>query len=274
MAAIGSGARVIYVSHGLSWTHLSDKKTRLKFRTIELLGSYFCDAIVTINEEDLSEVKRLGCRRVFKINGVGCKTERYSDILIDRKAYRESIGVEDDKIMVLAVGELSDRKNHMIVAKALASLSDKQRFSFVIAGRDLTSTGIGSKIMDFCNANGVDLHILGFRTDIPQLMHCSDVGVMPSIREGLGMAGIQQLCAGVPIVGTDVQGIREYVRDGISGFTVDSPYNIRGFADAIHRLSDSNLRASMADDCRRIAEEFNLEQSVAQRRKIFSEIFG
>ena len=88
------------------------------------------------------------------------------------------------------------------------------------------------------------------------------------------MAGIQQLCAGVPMVGTAVQGIKEYVIDDLTGFTVDEPGDIHGFAAAINRLSDASLRKSMAGNCIRVAEKFSLEQSIASRRKIFAEVFN
>lgn len=275
MAALGSGAKVIYVSHGLSWTHLSDQKTKWKFKSVESLASRFCDAIVTINDEDYDEARKLHCRNVFKINGVGCDVERYLDRGVDRHKLRESIGITDDtKILVLAIGELSSRKNQFVVARAIAAMPEKARYAYVIAGRDIAGTGIGSRMKEFCEANGVELHVLGFRDDIPQLVHCADIGVIPSVREGLGMAGIQQLAAGVPMVGTSVQGIKEYIVDGQTGFTVASPWDVAGFTEALRRLSDPTLRASMAQDCIQMAKRFGLEQSITRRREIYTQVLS
>lgn len=52
---------------------------------------------------------------------------------------------------------------------------------------------------------GVDVRLLGYRDDLEKVFACCDIGVMPSLREGLGMAGIQMLCAGLPIVGSAVK---------------------------------------------------------------------
>ena len=274
MAAIGTGAKVIYVSHGLSWTHLSDWKTKIKFKPIEFFASCFCDAIITINNEDFEAVKSFNCPNVYKINGVGCDIAGYRDVHVDRIAMRHDLGVPDDKILVLAIGELSERKNHIVIARALASLPDTHRYVYAIAGREIASSGVGKEIQSFCENNGVQLKLLGFRSDIDKLVHCADIGVIPSVREGLGMAGIQQLCAGVPMVGTAVQGIKEYIIDDLTGFTVDEPGDIHGFAAAINRLSDASFRKSMSGNCIRVAEKFSLEQSLASRRKIFAEVFN
>lgn len=267
------GCKVIYMSHGLAWTHLSDFKTKIKFRGIEDLASCFCDAIVTINNADFKEAQKLHAPKVYKIDGVGCRIERYRDITVNRKAKRKEIGIDDDKIMVLAIGEISARKNHRVIAEAIAKLPDKERYVYVICGREHGGSSISDLLRAFAEDNGVALKLLGFRNDVAELCHVADIGVIPSVREGLGMAGIQQLCAGVPMVGTAVQGIRDYIIDGITGFTVSHPDDAEGFAEKIERLSDVSLRERMRADCIHMAQKFSLQNSIAQRKAIYAEIF-
>ncbi len=276
MAAAGTGAKVIYVSHGLSWTDLSPAKTKLKFKSVEAVGSLFCDAIVTINTADFEEARKLLCRKVFTISGVGCDIERYSRSAIDRREMRRSLGISPDKILVLAIGEISERKNHLVIVRALASLPAEQRdrFVFVVAGRHIAGQEVKATIEREARDGGVDIRFLGFRSDIPDLVNCADIGVMPSVREGLGMAGIQMLAASVPLVGTSVQGIKEYIINESTGYTVASPFDAAGFAEALVRLSDVAVRRSMADACHAKAREFTKEKSIAQRRAIFTEIFS
>lgn len=64
---------------------------------------------------------------------------------------------------------------------------------------------------DFLKKYAVEKNVrvifLGFRKDIPEINRCADIAVLPSLREGLGLAGIEALASGVPVVGSDVQGI-------------------------------------------------------------------
>lgn len=274
LASLGTGTKVIYVSHGLSWTNLSSAKIKLKFKTVEAIGSLLCDAIVTINTADYNEARKLWAPKVYKINGVGCDISRYSSSDVDRNVIRRSLGVPDDKTLILAVGELSERKNQSVIIRAMATLPDRDKYVFAIAGRHISGSELTESIEREAREGGVDVRLLGFRNDIPALVNSADIGVMPSVREGLGMAGIQMLAAGVPLVGTAVQGIREYVIDGETGYTVQSPYDVKGFADAIVKLSDIRVRKVMEPHCRAKADEFNKEKSLGQRRAIFSEIFN
>ena len=114
---------------------------------------------------------------------------------------------------MLSVGELSYRKNHQIIIEALSKALLGKKYVYVICGNGVDG-GTGEVLRQKAEKSKVRLILLGFRHDIPQIIHCSDVGAIPSVREGLGLARIQSLAAGVPLVGTDVQGIKDYIVDG------------------------------------------------------------
>lgn len=117
----------------------------------------------------------------------------------------------------------------------------------------------------------MNVKFLGFRDDIPNIVHCADIGAIPSIREGLGLSGIETLSAGVPMIGSDVQGIREYIINGKTGFLCE-PFDSKAFAEAIDKLSDKEYRASLRTNCLEIVKKFDKKISVAQREKIYKEI--
>ena len=75
---------------------------------------------------------------------------------------------------------------------------------------------------------------MGFRKDIPELCHAADISAFPSRIEGLGLAGIEAMAAGVPLVSSNVHGILDYVIDGKTGYTCD-PDDLDGFAMAIDK---------------------------------------
>lgn len=265
-----SGTKVIYTTHGLAYTHLSSKKEYLKFHSIESFASRFCDCIITINLEDYNNACKLHCKNVYHINGVGVDISKYRDIKIDKAKYREKLGIPDEKILILSVGELSERKNHIIIVKALSLLSNKSKYIYAICGGKIPGDGTSEAILKLANEKGVAVKLLGYRSDIPEIIHCAEIGAIPSIREGLGLAGIETLCAGIPLVGSDVQGIREYLIDGKTGFLCN-PYDVKSFAIAIDRLSNKEYRESLRDNCLNIVKQFDKKISVSQREKIYKE---
>lgn len=266
------GTCVVYTTHGFAFTNISSKKTWITYYTLEKVASKFCDAIITINNEDFENAKKMWCRKVFLINGVGVDTEKYSLPNFDRNAYRKKIGIPDNKIMILSVGELSTRKNHQIIIKAIGSLPNKERYIYVICGNGIDG-GTEKKLKELADKEGVDLLLLGFRFDIPEITNCSDIGAIPSTREGLGLAGIQSLAAGVPVIGSCVQGIKDYVVDNITGY-LSNPFDVQGFKDSIEKLEklSEKRKVQMHNACINMAEKYDIKVSSSQMRGIYEEL--
>lgn len=266
------GCKVIYTTHGLAFPKGSSLKSRILYGGIEWLCSGVSDAIITINQEDFCTMKKMLCKNVFYINGVGVDTSRYHNVNIDRSQYRNSIGVKDNDIMVLSVGELSSRKNQQIIIKAIAQINDP-RYVFVICGKVMTGNVAYESMVELAKKLEVKVIFLGFRQDIPEITHCADICVLPSKREGLGLAGIEALASGIPVIGSNVQGIKDYIIDGKTGYLC-SPVSCHEFAEKIKLLSDFELRISMREHCVTKAEEFNINTSWKQMEKIYSEVLN
>lgn len=264
------GTKVIYTTHGFAFTSHSSKKSRFLYRMVESIGSFFSDAIITINREDYRNAKKMHCKRVFYIPGVGVHTAQYQDVDVDRWEYRHKLGIKDDEIMILSVGELSERKNHRIIIEALSTIQEKEKYVYVICGHGVDG-GTGETLKKLAKEKNVSLFLLGFRTDIPQITKCSDIGALPSLREGLGLAGIQSLAAGIPVVGTDVQGIRDYIINEETGYLCQ-PNHVKEFAEAISRLSDLNKRDRMKEACMKMAKRFDMTVSEKQRKAIYQKV--
>lgn len=265
------GTRVLYTTHGFAFTDNSSFAQKVVYKTLEDIGSFLCDGIITINRKDFCSAQQLHCPKVHYIHGVGIDTKKFRNALDSRHEYRASIGVADEDILVMSVGELSARKNHRIIVEAISLLPDKERFVYAICGNGING-GTGELLRQLAEEKQVRLKLLGFRSDIPQLMACSDIGAIPSVREGLGLAGVESLAAGVPVVGAAVQGILDYVEDGKNGFLCD-PFDAGSFARGIRCLAELNAeeRAVMADNCIRIAQSFDKVISVQERASIYQQ---
>lgn len=266
------GTKVIYTSHGFYFHKASGKKAWIIYYTIEKMMSALCDAIITINTEDYEAAKKMLCKRVYHINGVGCDTACYRDAEADREAYREMLGVEPDQIMLLDIGELSVRKNHGIIIDAIAKLN-MDKLVLVICGKAITGSGTYEILKKKAEEKKVKVIFAGHRHDIPQICKCADIGVLPSLREGLGLAGIEMMSAGLPLVTSNVHGIKDYMTDGKTGYMCD-PYDADAFAKAIYKLCDPKQRDLFRENCIESAKRFDLAVSTGQMRQIYTELLA
>ncbi|BFU94003.1 MAG: putative GDP-mannose-dependent alpha-(1-6)-phosphatidylinositol monomannoside mannosyltransferase [Nitrospira sp.] len=82
----------------------------------------------------------------------------------------------------------------------------------------------------------------GARRDIPQLLPLFDIFVLPSLYEGFGIALLEAMAAGRPVIATSVGGIPEFVTHGETGLLVE-PGNVTALAEAIHAFLESPERA-------------------------------
>lgn len=266
------GSIIIYTTHGFYFHKYSSKKTWLIFYSIEDLMSRYSDAIITINYEDYYNAKLMHCKKVYHIPGVGVDTKRFSDTLIDRDMYRRKIGIKKEDLLILAIGELSHRKNHQIIIKAL-SRAKLPNVVFMICGNAMTEDNTKSELEEMAKRLNVDLRLMGLRDDIPQICKSADIGVMPSSREGLGLAGIEMLAAGLPVVASNVHGIVDYINDGENGYLC--PYNDSlAFAKAISKLQTKDVRESMRKKCMKSAQSFDREYSYRKMKKIYEELLN
>jgi glycosyltransferase involved in cell wall biosynthesis len=115
----------------------------------------------------------------------------------------------------------------------------------------------------------------GFRRDIPRILNLSDVLVCPSAFESYGMANLEAMACGVPVVSTNVGGPSETVLDGETGFLVapDAPQACA--ARVIELLSRPELRQCLGQCGRRWVEQhFTLQSSSARLADLYRSLVG
>ena len=263
------GSVVMYTCHGFHFHNASSKKNWMIYYPVEKFFSRMCDYIVTINKEDFDRAKTFHCKNVRYIPSVGVDIGRIRDLVIDKAEKKRSIGVPADKTLIISAGELIERKNHEVIIRALAKLSDPN-ICYAIAGKG----PLKEYLMQLAEELGVAdrVILLGFRTDIFELYHAADISAFPSKIEGLGLAGVEAMAAGVPLVSSNVHGILDYVIDGKTGYAIP-PNDVDGFAAAIGKLAaDPALRESMKADCLKAVEPFELSNALNVMWGIYKEI--
>lgn len=211
-----NGLKVFYTAHGFHFYKGAPKLNWMVFYPVEKFCSRFTDKLITINQEDYALAKkRFKAKEVYYIPGVGIDLSKFENIQVDRNAKRREIGVPEDAFLLLSVGELNDNKNHQVIIKAMGKLKNFN-IHYAIAG-------VGDErnhLIELANDLGVSeqLHLLGYRKDIAELNYSADVFCFPSKREGLGLAAIEAMACGLPLITSNVHGINDYSKNGVTGY--------------------------------------------------------
>lgn len=264
-----NGSVVMYTCHGFHFHNAAPKKNWMIYYPIEKFCSRFCDYIVTINKEDFNRAKTFHAKNVRYIPGVGVDISRIKNTKVDKQAYKKSIGIPEDCVMLLSVGEMIERKNHGVIIRALGKLQNKNIY-YVICGKGPLKEHLENLAKELGLSENIAF--LGFRRDIPELCNTADISAFPSRIEGLGLAGIEAMAAGIPLVSSNVHGILDYVIDGKTGY-VCNPEDIDSFANVISKLAtDKELRERMREECLKAVEPFELHNALRAMWDIYDEV--
>lgn len=265
------GLKVIYTAHGFHFFKGAPLKNWIIFFPIEWICSFFTDAIITINTEDYTiATKYLHSMHIWQMPGVGIDVNAVRSIKINRADKRKELDIPSDALFLLSVGEINKNKNHQIILNALGLIKEN-KIHYAIAGRGPEEENLIMLAKKLGLAK--NFHLLGYRKDVFELCASADIFCFPSKREGLGVAALEGMAAGLPILTSNVHGINDFSINGETGFKY-SPLDAAGFASGIKRLAaDSLLRKRMGEHNQEVVKRFSSEQAVLQLQKIYRCVF-
>lgn len=151
-----------------------------------------------------------------------------------RRQMRDELGIDEDAIVFLSAGRLTEQKRYDVLVQAV-SLLDEPNLQYVslVAG-----TGpLEAHVRELVNKHGLDhrIQLLGVRDDVPDLMKAADCFLMTSEVEGLPMALLEAMMLGLPTVSTAVGAIPDVVEDGVTGRLMPSE-DISAIAAALREV--------------------------------------
>ena len=227
-----SGTKVIYTAHGFHFFKGASLVNWLVFYPIERLCSHFTDVLITINQEDYSRAKAWHTCDVKYVPGIGVHTEAFRMELVDRGMLRKELGIEDSDFVFLSVGQLSVRKNHEVVIRALAKI-DNRRVKYLLVGFGELEDKLKLLAKDLNIADRVIF--AGYRGDVRKILHVVDAFAFPSLQEGLPVSLMEAMSVGLPIVCSAVRGNVDLVENGKGGY-VYGCHDVDGFAKGMNEI--------------------------------------
>lgn len=208
--------------------------------------------------------------KVFAVP-TGIDTEVFNPAYYDKR-FRVELGITDDTPLVGTVGILRKKKGHHILLEAIPEILKEfpeARFVFVGDGpqwgnlqRMIHERGLGGKVI-----------MLGRRRDIPEILSSLDLFVLPTLQEALGTAFLEAMAMEKPVIGCDVDGVKEVIEDGKTGLLV-SPNSPSLLRDAIIKLLTFRERGAELgrEGRKRVLREFTLEKMCEGMIRVYDNI--
>ena len=213
-------------------------------------------AVSEENKQTLVDLYRLPARKITVVHN-GADLAAYRDPAPG--TLRVELGLTPDQPLVIVLGRLAANKGQrFLVEAAPAILARFPTTHFAFAGNPEGRGDIEARI----RALNLEAHfsLLGFRSDVVNLLRSSDVFVLPSLAEGFSLSIIEALAAGLPVVATRVGGAAEIVDEGRNGYLVP-PADAPALGEAVIRaLSlDPSARETMRLVALETAQRFSFD---------------
>jgi len=247
---------IIHTIHGLAFTASTNRAVNFAYKLLEKWTAPITDQIVCVADSmrDQSLAAGVGIASQYVTVYSGMEIEPFLHPPVDRRTMRQQLGITDEQVIAGTIARLFDLKGHddlLDLAPALCGRFPNLRFLWV--GDGSLRPAFEKRIAEMGLRDRFILTGLVPPTRIPELVNAMDLVVHPSRREGLARALPQGSLCGCPCVTYDIDGAKEAVLDGKTGFVVP-PFDKAKFGAAMSRLlEDSALRQKLGEAGRQFA---------------------
>jgi glycosyltransferase involved in cell wall biosynthesis len=212
-----AGPRVVYTAHGFHFHPDGGRWANALAFALEWSAARWTDTLVVTNQHDLREAERLPIdgRQVVHIPGVGVDTGFYDPSLVSDgavAAIRPTLGIPEQSPLLLCVGELNRNKNQALLVRAVARM--RRTDAYLVLRGSGPREGQLRRLIDQLGLHE-RVRVIGPLGDLRPLIRASSVLILVSAREGLPRSVMEAMSLEVPVVGSNIRGIRELLGDDV-----------------------------------------------------------
>lgn len=228
--------KILYQAHGFHFYDGAPMKNWLIYYPIEKWLAKKTDSIIAINKEDYERAKNFKLRNngsVYYVPGVGMDLKQYETPKEVRITKRNELCLKETDFALISMGDLIKRKNYAIAIEAIAKVKNT-RVHYFICGNGPEE----ANLRELTKKLGVEkqVHFLGYRSDIKELLKASDAFLFTSKQEGLARSLMEAMASGLPCIVSKIRGNTDLVSNNINGYLCD---NVNEYADSITKLIES-----------------------------------
>lgn len=231
------GTKVIYTAHGFHFYKGAPILNWLLFYPIEWYLAKYTDTLITINQEDFKRAQsnfQRRCKDIEYVQGVGIDIKKFSfEMLEDKKIkLRESLNLRKNEFVLTCIARLDRNKNQGFLIEAIKRLTIRYpNIHLLLVGIDEFNNKYNEQAKEIMS----NVHFLGYRKNIPELLAITDIAVSSSLREGLPVNILEAMASGIPVIATEARGVRDLIKNEENGYVVPKK-NIDVFIDKVIKL--------------------------------------
>jgi glycosyltransferase involved in cell wall biosynthesis len=207
---------VVHHVHSFAFHEQSTAPAYWLFSRLEKSAGRYCDRVIFVNHEERELAIREGILPAEKCltihNGIDLGPYSADERARCRGDFRARHGILPDDVVILFLGRLERQKQPLILPEIMArleSLVSQRNWKLLVAGDGPSAAPLEWLIRQRGLARRIKL--VGWQEEPRKILHAADILLQPSLWEGLPLSLIEGLAAGLPIVASDVRGIREVV---------------------------------------------------------------
>jgi glycosyltransferase involved in cell wall biosynthesis len=262
-ARLAGVPRVAYTCHGFLFNQDGSWLRRTGSLAMEWIGGRLTDVFLTVSTSEAADARRLHIFRGAVAVGNGRDPRRFHPDPPARIAIRSALGTPADRVVIVAVSRLVRDKGYPELAAAMRDVPGAELW--VVGERLASDRGDDMAMVLAASGLGDRLRLLGYRDDVAAVLAAADIFVLPSYFEAMPLSVIEAMLVGLPVVASNVGGIREQVVPEVTGLLV-APRQVAPLAEALRRLAaDAGLRAKMGQAGRERAMALYDEDLVVAR---------
>jgi glycosyltransferase involved in cell wall biosynthesis len=237
------------------------------------------------NPDDMNLLRSMGGLPVYKgayiTGGSGVDVAEYSPGTRDSAeslGLRKSLGIPSDAFVAMFVGRLQLDKGLVEFVEAARALKKKRQdvvFVMVGAPDPGNKRSVSEDVISQWKSEG-DVVFTGRREDVPKLMAMANTITTPTFyREGLPRTLLEAAASGLPLIGTDMPGVREAINDGVNGVLIPTRDSV-ALADAVEELADDPAKAQRYGDASlyRAKNEFDHRRVIGEYLQMYDELWA
>ncbi|MEP7133756.1 MAG: glycosyltransferase family 4 protein [Chloroflexota bacterium] len=263
---------IIHHVHGWGLRDDMSKMVRLFYVGAERFCATFSSRLIAVSKPNIEKglVNKICKEDKFALIYNGINLELFQQ-QVDKRAKCLELGLDPECKLVGMIGRLDKQKNPLDFIQAAAIVAESYpKAQFVMAGDGVLRPECEGLIKELHLAG--KFFLLGYRNDINQIYPILTLTALSSLWEGLPVVFQESMIAGKPIVANDVDGARDVISDGKTGYLV-TPHQPQEMADRILTLlNDNELCDQMGVTAKQHAKQYSSDGMVKQIVALYIEI--
>jgi len=268
-------ARVPVIIHHVHGWGLRDDMSQMKrslYVSLERFCATFSSRVIAVSKPNIEKglANKICQKDKFALIYYGIPLEKFKQ-QVDKQVVCSELGLDPECKIVAQIGRLDKQKNPLDFIRAAAMVLEKYpKAQFVFVGDGVLRSECESFIKEL-NLSG-KVFLLGYRNDIHRIYPILTLTALSSLWEGLPVVFQESMIAGKPIVANDVDGARDVIINGKTGYLV-TPHQPQEMADRILTLlNDEKLCDQMGVTAKQHVQQYSSENMIKHILSLYIEL--